>query len=76
MRVGWCLPLVVALTGTDLYGDIHTSPEAQTSLDLATRLVVLQPMGIRELPERCWKDRKACRSVGSILRRWGSLLGG
>jgi putative glycosyltransferase (TIGR04348 family) len=44
-------PLVVALTGTDLYGDIHTSAEAQRSLDLATRLVLLQPMGIEELPE-------------------------
>jgi putative glycosyltransferase (TIGR04348 family) len=44
------LPLVVALTGTDLYGDIRTSPEAQRSLELATRLVLLQPMGIAELP--------------------------
>jgi putative glycosyltransferase (TIGR04348 family) len=44
-------PLVVALTGTDLYGDIHTHPEAQRSLDLATRLIVLQPLGVAELPE-------------------------
>jgi putative glycosyltransferase (TIGR04348 family) len=43
------LPLVVALTGTDLYSDIRTSPEAQQALDLATRLVVLQPKGIEEL---------------------------
>jgi putative glycosyltransferase (TIGR04348 family) len=43
-------PLVVALTGTDLYGDIHTSPEAQRSLALASRLVVLQPLGVQELP--------------------------
>lgn len=43
------LPLIVALTGTDLYGDIHTSPEAQQSLELATRLLVLQPKGIEEL---------------------------
>ncbi len=44
-------PLVVALTGTDLYGDIHTHPDARRSLELATRLVVLQPLGIDELPE-------------------------
>jgi putative glycosyltransferase (TIGR04348 family) len=44
-------PLVVALTGTDLYGDIHTSPEAQRSLALASRLVILQPLGAQELPE-------------------------
>jgi putative glycosyltransferase (TIGR04348 family) len=43
------LPLVVALTGTDLYNDIRTSAEAQQSLEWATRLVVLQPKGIEEL---------------------------
>ena len=41
--------LVVALTGTDLYGDIHKSPAAQKSLQLADRLVVLQPHGKEEL---------------------------
>jgi putative glycosyltransferase (TIGR04348 family) len=45
-------PLIVALTGTDLYGDIHTDPLAQQSLELATRLVLLQPAGITELPVR------------------------
>jgi putative glycosyltransferase (TIGR04348 family) len=44
-------PLVLCLTGTDLYGDIHTRPEARESLELATRLVVLQPLGLHELPE-------------------------
>src|SRR5208282_1203879 len=44
-------PLVLCLTGTDIYGDIHTRPEAMESLELATRLVVLQPLGIAELPE-------------------------
>ena len=45
------LPLILALTGTDLYGDIHDNPEAQRSLEMVTRLVVLQPMGVGELPE-------------------------
>lgn len=45
------LPLIVALVGTDLYGDIHTDASAQESLELADRFVVLQPMGIRELPK-------------------------
>jgi putative glycosyltransferase (TIGR04348 family) len=44
-------PLVLCLTGTDLYGDIHTRPEARASLELATRLVVLQPLALDELPE-------------------------
>lgn len=42
-------PLVVVLTGTDLYRDIKTDADAQDSLRLATRLVVLQEMGLREL---------------------------
>jgi putative glycosyltransferase (TIGR04348 family) len=42
-------PVIVALTGTDLYGDIRTSPEAQRSLELADRLVLLQPAGLEEL---------------------------
>jgi putative glycosyltransferase (TIGR04348 family) len=44
-------PLIVALTGTDLYRDIHTAADAQRSLELASRLVVLQAAGIDELPE-------------------------
>jgi putative glycosyltransferase (TIGR04348 family) len=43
-------PLILLLTGTDLYGDIRTDEAAQTSLELASRLVVLQPLGIDELP--------------------------
>jgi len=42
-------PVVVALTGTDLYHDIGKYPEARQSLGLATRLVVLQEEGLREL---------------------------
>ena len=46
------LPLVVALTGTDLYRDIRTDCDAQASLELADRLVVLQDMGKFELAAR------------------------
>ena len=42
-------PLVVVLTGTDLYRDIQRDRSAQHSLELATRLVVLQDRGVREL---------------------------
>jgi putative glycosyltransferase (TIGR04348 family) len=45
-------PLIVALTGTDVYRDIRCSPRAQRSLDLATRLVTLQPLAVRALPRR------------------------
>jgi putative glycosyltransferase (TIGR04348 family) len=43
-------PLIVGLTGTDLYGDIPTRPDAMESLGLATRLVLLQPLGTAVLP--------------------------
>ncbi len=44
------LPLALVLTGTDLYRDIRSDPDAQRSLQLATRLVVLQEAGLMELP--------------------------
>jgi putative glycosyltransferase (TIGR04348 family) len=43
-------PLVLALTGTDVYGSIHTHADARKALDLATRLVLLQPLAAVELP--------------------------
>ena len=43
-------PLVVALTGTDLYGDIHDDPQARKSLDFADGLILLQPHGLSQLP--------------------------
>jgi len=42
-------PLVLALTGTDLYHDIRVDPAARASLDLASRLVVLQAAALDEL---------------------------
>ena len=41
--------IIVALTGTDLYRDIRTNHGAQESLDMATRIVVLQPKALEEL---------------------------
>ncbi|MEZ5740200.1 MAG: hypothetical protein R3E68_12595 [Burkholderiaceae bacterium] len=42
-------PLIVVLTGTDLYRDIRDDPAAQASLNHATALVVLQARGLDEL---------------------------
>lgn len=39
------VPVVLALTGTDLYRDLERSAEARRSVRLATRYVVLQPRG-------------------------------
>jgi len=43
-------PVILALTGTDLYGDIRERGPAAEALELATRLVLLQPLGCLELP--------------------------
>lgn len=43
-------PVVVALTGTDLYRDLATSRAARRSLELADRLVLLQVAGRDALP--------------------------
>lgn len=62
------VPIVVALTGTDLYRDLENSPEAQQSLEMATRLVVLQPQGVESLPpglrERCRVIFQSAEALG------------
>jgi putative glycosyltransferase (TIGR04348 family) len=44
-------PLIVVLTGTDLYRDIAGDASARESLHLADRLVVLNQLGAAPLPE-------------------------
>lgn len=53
-------PIVVALTGTDLYEDLPGSPEARRALELASRLVTLQPLAVETLPAAV---RSKARSV-------------
>ncbi len=63
-------PIVLALTGTDVYRDIHRSPAARRSLELADRLIVLQPLAIAELPRSLRsKARVVYQSVRPIGRR-------
>ena len=45
-------PLVVTLTGTDLYRDLPDSAEARESLELADRLIVLQDAALAGLEPR------------------------
>ena len=45
-------PLVVVLTGTDLYRDLKSSARARASLELASQLVVLHPLGAERVPAR------------------------
>src|SRR5437588_8199699 len=67
-------PIIVALTGTDVYRDIHVSQRARQSLQLADRIVVLQPRALRELDSSARrKTRVIYQSVEDIrhLRKRG-----
>jgi putative glycosyltransferase (TIGR04348 family) len=68
-------PLVVAMTGTDLYHDLARSRLAQRSLELADRLVVLQPAAVASLPGAA--RGKACvirqSAVGKqVTKHWAA----
>lgn len=75
--------LIVVLTGTDLYRDIHTDAQAQQSLALATHLVVLQDAGLAALPE-AWRGKTrviyqsapALKPADKSSRRFGVLMVG
>jgi putative glycosyltransferase (TIGR04348 family) len=43
-------PVIVALTGTDVYADLARSRAARRTLELADRIVVLQKLAVREVP--------------------------
>ena len=64
-------PLLLALTGTDLYRDIQTDASAQRSLALAHRLIVLQELGPEALPEAL---RSKCRVVFQSSTRRQTLV--
>ncbi len=62
-------PLILALTGTDLYRDIRSDAEAQASLQLATRMIVLQEMGLAKLaPALRRKTRVVYQSAPQVKR--------
>jgi putative glycosyltransferase (TIGR04348 family) len=63
-------PLVLVLTGTDLYRDIRSENDARESLALADRMVVLQPRGLAELDAALRaKTRVIFQSVRAVRRQ-------
>ncbi len=71
-------PLILTLTGTDLYRDIRLHENARRAMEWADRLILLQPEGAAELPPalRCKcrvirqsAIRAAARAAGAT-RRW------
>jgi putative glycosyltransferase (TIGR04348 family) len=76
-------PLLLVLTGTDLYRDIEHDADAQRSLALADRLVVLNALGPRRLPEalrgRCSVLLQSCsarRPLAKTQRHLRALMVG
>ncbi len=63
-HVGRKAPLLLALTGTDLYRDIDDDADAQRSLELADAMVVLNQLGPARLPQvyraRCHVVLQSC----------------
>jgi putative glycosyltransferase (TIGR04348 family) len=49
-------PIILALTGTDLYRDLHRNQSAYNSLEIATRIVALQPKALEELKPK-WREK-------------------
>src|SRR5712691_2241980 len=59
--------IIVALTGTDLYRDLRRNHKAQKSLEIANKIVVLQPKAIEELrPTWRAKARVIYQSVEAL----------
>ena len=61
-------PLIVVLTGTDLYRDIRRDAKAKESLEIASRLVVLQRMALQELPRSLHAKTKVIYQSAESLK--------
>jgi len=65
-------PLLLTLTGTDLYRDIDTDVSAQQSLEIADALVVLNELGADRLPvalrPKCHVLLQSCRPRRTLTK--------
>jgi putative glycosyltransferase (TIGR04348 family) len=76
-------PLLLALTGTDLYRDIHVDAAAQRSLALAWRLIVLHEAAPADLPpahrakaDVCFQSTAALPPLAKTTRHLRALMVG
>jgi putative glycosyltransferase (TIGR04348 family) len=68
-------PLVVALTGTDLYRDIREHPEGRQALETATRLIVLQEAGLNELSPALRRKARVVYQSSDVRLRHAPVKG-
>ena len=62
-------PVVVALTGTDIYRDLRRSRRAQRALERADRLVALQPRGLDKIPAALRPKARVIYQSAEPMRR-------
>ena len=63
-------PIVLIMTGTDIYRDLKESNKVIKSMEMADAIVVLQPDAIHSLPKKFHhKVRVIYQSVKSIARK-------
>jgi putative glycosyltransferase (TIGR04348 family) len=71
-------PLLLALTGTDLYRDIDDDADAQRSLDRADAFVVLNELGAARLPRRyrarCHVVLQSCPARPTLTHKPAAFL--
>jgi len=63
------MKVIVALTGTDLYRDVHTDASARRSIELADRLVVLHGGAAAELAPRLRRKVHVVPQSAPAMRR-------
>jgi putative glycosyltransferase (TIGR04348 family) len=68
-------PLLVVLTGTDVYRDIHTDADAKLALELASRLIVLQDMATKELGASLRRKTRVIYQSARAVERPAPLSG-
>lgn len=70
--------IILVLTGTDVYRDIHRSAAARRALDAADVLVTLQPDAIAQLPRNLRRKARAivqsARGMRHAKRKAGGVL--
>ena len=66
-------PLIVALTGTDLYRDIQTDPNAQSAMKWATRMIVLQEEGLSQLEDTLARKTRIIYQSSTVSKLWKPL---
>ena len=64
------LPVILIMTGTDIYRDLHKSNKVVKSMEMADAIVILQPSAINELPERFHdKVRVIYQSIKGVTKK-------